>query len=226
MFLDRADAGRQLARRLVDLRKEAPVVLGLPRGGVPVALQVALALDAPLDVLVSRKLGAPESPEYGIGAIAEGGAVDLRADAVREIGLSERDVAEIAEREAGEVERRVRRYRGARPPLDVQGRTVILVDDGIATGGTARAAVKALRARGAGRVVLATPVVARRTADRLAADVDALVCVEAPESFFAVGQWYEDFRQTTDEEVEACLAARRADGGAAEVHPGRDSRHA
>jgi putative phosphoribosyl transferase len=228
MFLDRQDAGRQLGRRLAETGEESPIVLGLPRGGLPVALEVARALGAPLDVLVSRKLGAPESPEYGIGAIAEGGAVFLREDAVREVGLSEREVAEIAEREGVEVERRVRRYRGGRPPIDVRGRTVILVDDGIATGGTARAAVKALRARGAGRVVLAAPVVARRTAEQLAPEVDALVCVALPETFFAVGEWYEDFRQTTDEEVEACLTAARApdapppDG----AHPGRDSRHA
>jgi putative phosphoribosyl transferase len=228
MFLDRIDAGRQLARRLLATREESPVVLGLPRGGLPVALEVARALGAPLDVLVSRKLGAPESPEYGIGAIAEGGAVYLRDDAIREIGLSERDVAEIAEREGAEVERRVRRYRGGRPPVDVRGRTVILVDDGIATGGTARAAVRALRERGAARVVLAVPVVARRTAERLAAEVDALVFVEAPEDFYAVGQWYEDFRQTSDEEVEACLAAARAaeDHDASGSRPARDSRHA
>jgi putative phosphoribosyl transferase len=228
MFLDRIDAGRQLARRLLATREESPVVLGLPRGGLPVALEVARALGAPLDVLVSRKLGAPESPEYGIGAIAEGGAVYLRDDAVREIGLSERDVAEIAEREGAEVERRVRRYRGGRPPVEVRGRTVILVDDGIATGGTARAAVRALRERGAARVVLAVPVVARRTAERLAAEVDALVFVEAPEDFYAVGQWYEDFRQTSDEEVEACLAAARAaeDPDASGSRPARDSRHA
>jgi putative phosphoribosyl transferase len=228
MFLDRIDAGRQLARRLLATREESPVVLGLPRGGLPVALEVARALGAPLDVLVSRKLGAPESPEYGIGAIAEGGAVYLRDDAIREIGLSERDVAEIAEREGAEVERRVRRYRGVRPPVEVRGRTVILVDDGIATGGTARAAVRALRERGAARVVLAVPVVARRTAERLAAEVDALVFVEAPEDFYAVGQWYEDFRQTSDEEVEACLAAARAaeDHDASGSRPARDSRHA
>jgi putative phosphoribosyl transferase len=228
MFVDRTDAGRQLARRLLATREESPVVLGLPRGGLPVALEVARALGAPLDVLVSRKLGAPESPEYGIGAIAEGGAVYLRSDAIREIGLSDRDVAEIAEREGAEVERRVRRYRGARPALEVRGRTVILVDDGIATGGTARAAVRALRDRGAARVVLAVPVVARGTAERLAAEVDALVFVEAPDDFYAVGQWYEDFRQTSDEEVEACLAAARAAEGAdaSGSRPARDSRGA
>jgi len=224
MFRDRADAGRRLAARLLGLREESPVILGLPRGGVPVALEVARALGAPLDVLVARKLGAPECPEYGLGAVAEGGAVHVREEALREAGVTARELQRIAGREAAELERRVRRYRGARPPAEVRGRTAVLVDDGIATGGTVRAAVKALRARGAARVVVAAPVASRRTAEALAPEVDALFVLEAPEPFFAVGEAYEDFRPTSDEEVEACLAAARAAEEAA--RPGRDARGA
>jgi putative phosphoribosyl transferase len=221
MFLDRSDAGRRLAARLLGLREESPVVLGLPRGGVPVALEVARALGAPLDVLVARKLGAPDCPEYGLGAVAEGGAVHVREEALREAGVTARELERIAAREAAELERRVRRYRGARPPAEVRGRTAVLVDDGIATGGTVRAAVKALRARGASRVVVAVPVASPRTAEALAPEVDALVVLEAPEPFLAVGEAYEDFRPTSDEEVEACLAAARAAEEA--QRPGRDA---
>jgi putative phosphoribosyl transferase len=210
VFQDRVEAGRRLAGRLERYRGERPVVLGLPRGGVPVALEVARALQATLDVLVSRKLGAPGMPEYGIGAVAEGGAVYVSGEALRELGLGSRDMEAIAGREAAEVERRVQRYREGRPPPDLRARTVILVDDGIATGGTARAAVQAARAMRAARVVLAAPVVAPAAAAALRPEVDDLVYVEAPEEFFAVGAWYRSFPQTSDEEVAACLASARA----------------
>lgn len=208
-FEDRQDGGRKLAELLGGLRKEQPLVLGLPRGGVPVAYEVARALGAPLDVLVARKLGAPGMPEYGIGAIAEGGAVYISAEAVRDVGLGPDEISAIAERESGELLRRVHLYRGDRPLPDMQGRTVILVDDGIATGGTARAAVRAVRQHRPARLVLATPVLAFQTLAELLAEVDELVYVDAPEDFIAVGVWYRHFSQTTDREVIECLERSR-----------------
>ncbi len=217
LFEDRRDAGRKLALLLRAYRDENPIVLGLPRGGVPVAYEVAEALEAQLDVIVARKLGAPGFPEYGIGAIAEGGAVYVSRGAVRELGLEEAAIAVIAEREGAELQRRVRRYRGERELPDLSRRTVILVDDGIATGGTMRAAVKAVRERKPARLVVAAPVVAFQTAAALLPEVDDLVYVEAPEDFIAVGVWYKRFGQTSDDEVVACLEkARRAELGLAE----------
>ena len=214
-FRDRKDAGRQLAALLQRFKAENPLVLALPRGGVPVAREVANALNAPLEVFVSRKLGAPGQPELGVGAIAEGGAVYIDARAARLFAISPEELSQIAEREAVELERRAHLYRRGMPLLPrVAGHTVILVDDGIATGVTARAAIRALRELHPQKLVLAAPVVAAGEAEQLRAEVDALVFVEAPREFGAVGFWYDSFPQTTDEEVLSLLGR-----GAAETHP-------
>ncbi len=218
LFRDREQAGRLLAEKLERLRAERPVVLGLTRGGVPVAFEVARALDAPLDVVVVRKIGAPDSPEYAIGAIAEGGAVVVRREALRDVGLGEDDVADLAEQEAVELARRVQLYRGGRPPAELAGRTAIVVDDGVATGATARAAARAARRRGAARVVLAAPVVAAASVAELRADFDEVIAVELPDPFYAVGAWYERFEQVSDEQVLKSL--RRARGEPAEGEVG------
>ncbi len=210
-FHDRAEGGQQLAVLLQRYREQNPIVLALPRGGLPVGYQVARSLRAPLDVIVSRKIGAPRFPEYALGAIAEGGAVFVEPAAVREAGIDEAELGAVAEKEAVELARRVRLYRGGRPLPDVRDRTAILVDDGIATGRTARAAIRAVRQLRPRRLVLAAPVVAAEAAAQLAAEVDDLVYVLAPEDFMAVGLWYERFEQTTDEEVVSLLErARRA----------------
>ncbi len=217
-FRDREEGGRQLAALLKRYREESPIVLGLPRGGVPVAFQVARALRAPLDVIVARKIGAPHFPEYALGAIAEGGAVFIDPFALREAGVDERELGAIAEREAVELARRVRIYRGDRPLPGIRDRTAILVDDGIATGRTARAAIRALRQLRPRRLVLAAPVVAAESAEEIRGEVDDLVYVQAPEDFTAVGLWYERFAQTTDEEVLRLLEqARRALSAPAEA---------
>jgi putative phosphoribosyl transferase len=204
-FADRHDAGRRLARLLGGLREERPVVLGIPRGGVPVAAEVASSLGAPLDVVVVRKLGAPTNPEYAIGALAEGevGVVDERA--VRALGIAPGDLQELIARTEGELEERIAHYRGARPPLPVEGRTVILVDDGLATGHTAHVAARSLRRRGAARVILAIPIAAPGSVAQLSEEVDEVVCVEMPADLWAIGLWYEDFGPTSDEEVATLL---------------------
>lgn len=207
---DRVDAGRRLADRLLQSSFADPVVLALPRGGVPVAAEVAAALRAPLDVVVARKVGAPGHPEYGIGAVAEGGAVVANEGALRSLGLGADDWERLVAREQREVERRVRRYRGDRPLPPVRNRDVVLVDDGLATGVTAEAALRALRAYRPARLVLAAPVCAPETARRLATVTDSVVCVFAPPDFGAVGQWYDTFGQTSDEEVVAILDEARA----------------
>src|SRR5918997_3000983 len=200
-FRDRGDAGRRLAERLSRYRDERPVVFALPRGGVPVAYEISRALGVPLEVLVARKLGAPGQPEFGIGAVAPGGVRILNEEVVRRLGIPEDYIERITERETAEVERRLRHFRGDRPEPEVRGRTVILVDDGLATGVTARAAVEALRRLGPGRLILASPVCAAQTAEVLAPEVDELVCLEAPADLGAIGFWYLDFSQTSDEEV-------------------------
>ena len=206
-FRDRGEAGRLLARRLRGLQRLRPVVLGLPRGGIPVAAEVARALHAPLDVLVVRKLGCPWHRELGFGAIGEQGVRILNADLVRELRLSSAQIEDVTAREQAELERRVLRYRGERPPVDLQGRTVIVVDDGVATGSTARAAVELVRRRGAAHLVVAVPVASGHAARELAALADDVVCLESSEAFGAISQFYDDFAQTTDEEVAAALAA-------------------
>jgi putative phosphoribosyl transferase len=200
-----------LGQRLAGHRGTHAAVLGLARGGVPVALEVARAIDGDLDVLVVRKVGAPANPEYGIGAVAEGGAVFFRPGALAEVGLTREQGAALARREAGEVARRVRAYRGGRPLTSLAGRTAIIVDDGVATGATARAAARAARRAGASRVVLAAPVIAAASAPEMAEDFDEIVACDLPEPFYAVGQWYERFDQVSDDEVLACLGAPGAD---------------
>jgi putative phosphoribosyl transferase len=217
IFRDRTHAGRLLAGRLDGYRTERPIVLGLTRGGVPVACEVARLLDAELDILVVRKIGAPGSPDYALGAIAEGGEAYVNPEALRDVGAGDEWVTEVAMREWAEVARRVRAYRGDRPMLELAGRTVIIVDDGVATGATARAAGRAARQRGAARVVLATPVIAAASEAELRSEFDAIVAVELPEVFFAVGQWYERFEQLSDEDVVAHLHRATAPDGARDL---------
>lgn len=205
LFRDRIDAGRRLARDLEHLRSERPLVVGLPRGGVPVAAQVAEALAAPLDVIVVRKLGVPGREEFAMGAIGEGVRV-LDENTVAQLGVTEQQLDEVERRERAELERRLRRYRGDRHPLDLHERTVIVVDDGVATGATATAACQITRAEGASRVVLAVPVAPRGWEPPREAGVDEFVCPERPAGFMAIGQWYDDFSQTSDEEVAEALA--------------------
>lgn len=205
VFADRAEAGRRLAGALEGLRGQALVVLGLSRGGVPVAFEVARALGAPLDVLVVRKLGVPFQPELGMAAIGEDGVRVVDRDIVRMAGVSEAELAQVEARERAELEWRARRYRRARPPEPLDGRVAVVVDDGIATGSTARAACQVARARGATRVVLAVPVAPPGWRARIGQDADECVAVETPQPFFAIGQFYRDFPQTSDTEVTACL---------------------
>ncbi len=210
-FADRHAAGRELAKRLSSLAIEDPIVLGLARGGVPVAYEVAQALAAPLDVLVVRKIGAPGNPEYGIGAIAEGDVRVLNEDAVRGLLVSVEELEAAVARERAEVDARVQRYRGGRPPIEVKGRTAIVVDDGLATGGTARAALRAVRARDPRRLVLAVPVGAPETVESLREEADEVICLLVPELMWAVGLWYEHFEPTSDAEIAALLAGSAAD---------------
>lgn len=209
LFRDRRDAGRQLAKRLQNYRGANTIVMALPRGGVEVAYEVALALDAPFDVIVSRKIGAPSQPELGIGAVAPGGVTLLDDKLVEELGLSDEVIREIEAETRAEMNRRIREYRGGEELPDLSGKTVIIVDDGLATGATARASIRAARAKNAQRIVLGVPVCAAQTADELAAEVDDLVCIERPERFMAVGIWYRKFDQTTDAEVIELLEEAR-----------------
>jgi putative phosphoribosyl transferase len=210
-FEDRRDAGRRLAGKLVRFRDERPVVFALPRGGVPVGYEISRSLGAPLDVFVSRKLGAPDQPEFGIGAVAAGGVRVLNEDVVRRLGITEDYVERITAQEIAEVGRRLRYFRGKRPEPKVGGRTAILVDDGLATGVTARAAVEALRLRGPRRLVLAAPVCAAQTVNLLMPRVDELVCLECPPDLGAIGFWYRNFEQTSDEEVVELLERARSE---------------
>ncbi|MDP2312611.1 MAG: phosphoribosyltransferase family protein [Pseudomonadota bacterium] len=201
MFRDREDAGQQLAQSLLPYRGQDVVVLALPRGGVPIGYELARALGAPLDVFLARKLGAPMHPELGMGAITEGGLRVLDNAIVRLVGATPEQLNRVVEREEAELRRRTVAYRGARPLPDVTGKVVILVDDGIATGGTARAALRDLRQRGPKRLILATPVGARDACLALSSEADEVVCIETPAWFHAIGEWYEDFRQLDDSEV-------------------------
>jgi predicted phosphoribosyltransferase len=208
-FADRPDAGRRLAKRLAPLAGEAPVVVALPRGGVPVAREVATALGAPLEVLVVRKLGAPHNPEYGIGAIAEGGTRVIDPEAVAALGIDGGVVDSIVEREAAELSRRVAAYRGDRPPLSLEGRTAIVVDDGVATGVTVTAALRAVRRQEPRRTILAVPVCPPESALRLREEADEVLCLRTPALLYGVGQWYRDFSQVSDDEVVTALRGSR-----------------
>jgi putative phosphoribosyl transferase len=220
MFIDRGDAGRRLAERLEDLRGRDVVILGLPRGGVPVAFEVARALGVPLDVIVVRKLGMPSQPELAMGAIGEGGVRILNPELQR-WGVTGGQIAAVERREQDELESRVTRLRAGRPRILLKGRTAVIVDDGVATGSTARAACQVARAQGASQVVLAVPVAAAEAAEALRGTADEVVCLQIPDSFYAVGQWYEDFSQVPDEEVVGLLKrAAQELSGAPRQDPG------
>jgi predicted phosphoribosyltransferase len=208
-FADRHDAGRQLAERLLPLGDEDPVVVGLPRGGVPVAEEVATALGAPLEILAVRKLGAPHNPEYGIGAIAEDGTRVFDPEALAVLGIENGTLEAIVARETAELRRRVAAYRGDRPALPLERRTVIVVDDGVATGVTDTAALRAIRRLRPRRLVLAVPVCPPDSLARLRGEADDVVCLVAPPLLYGVGQWYRDFSQVSDDEVIAALETAR-----------------
>jgi predicted phosphoribosyltransferase len=208
-FRNRIDAGRRLAEKLAAYADRPDVlVLALPRGGVPVGFEVARALGAPLDVFLVRKLGVPRYEELAMGAVATGGVRVLNDDIVRGLGISEHEIDAAVARELQELARRERLYRADRPPPDVAGRTVLLVDDGLATGATMRAAVAALRQQQPARIVIAAPTASPDTCEAIKAEADDVVCAMTPEPFFAVGHWYEDFTQTTDNEVRELLTRR------------------
>ncbi|MET8539795.1 phosphoribosyltransferase family protein [Kitasatospora sp. NPDC004799] len=221
-FADRTEAGRRLAARLGHLAGPDTVIVALPRGGVPVAAEVAAALGAPLDICVIRKLGVPYQPELGMGAIGEDGIRVLNDQVIRFSAVTDEQLAEVERLERAELARRARRYRGDRPPADLRGRTVVVVDDGIATGSTARAACRIVRARGAARVVLAVPVAPVDWAERLDEVADELVCVDTPSPFYAIGEFYADFSQTEDEEVLRLLAEARGNPSAGSAGADRE----
>jgi putative phosphoribosyl transferase len=206
-FTNRREAGQALARHLRAYAHEPDaVVLALPRGGVPVGYEIARELSLSLDIFIVRKLGVPRYEELAMGAIASGGAQVLNNEVVHRLGISDEEIEAVAAREQLELERREREYRGEIPPLDVTGKTVILVDDGLATGSTMRAAIQALRQKNAGQIVVAVPVGAPDSCKKISAEADQVVCAVQPEDFQAVGAWYEDFSQTTDAEVVELLA--------------------
>lgn len=204
-FKNRVEAGQILANRLAEYANQKPIVLGLPRGGVPVAFEVAMALHAPLDVFVVRKLGVPGQEELAMGAIASGGVRVLNKPVIESLQISDEAIEAEALKERQELERRERLYRGERPELNVHDRTVILVDDGIATGSTIKAAIAALKKQKAGRIVVAVPVAPTSIIEELQEEVDEVVCVSTPEMFFAISVWYDEFPQTSDEDVRELL---------------------
>ncbi|WP_328477338.1 phosphoribosyltransferase family protein [Actinoplanes sp. NBC_00393] len=212
IFANRTEAGRALAGRVAEEIAGAPgrpLVLALPRGGLPVAEPVAERIGGELDIVVARKIGAPGHPEFGVGAVAEDGPPVYDPRNLRYVGVTEQDMAATLAAERTELARRVRRYRGDRPPPAVRGRAVVLIDDGLATGVTAHAALRWVRGHDPERLILAVPVCAPQARDALAPETDAVVCLHAPAEFLAVGRWYEDFSQLTDEDVDAVLARFR-----------------
>jgi predicted phosphoribosyltransferase len=228
LFRDRRDAGRRLADKLAAyVYRPDAIVLALPRGGVPVAYEVARRLVAPMDVFVVRKLGVPGYEELAMGAVATGGVRVLNDQLVERLGIPDQMIDAVASRERQELARRERLYRGSRPPPDVRGRTVILVDDGLATGATMFAAIEALRKQNPARIVVAVPTASPDTCEEMKQKADEVICAITPEPFHAVGRWYRDFSQTTDEEVAALLAqqsapenSEAAQGPAADSAPG------
>ena len=215
MFVSRRAAGRELGQHLQHLRDEHPVVLALPRGGVPVGFEIAESLDAPLDLVLVRKIGAPWQPELAIGAVADGAEPLVLIDdrAVAELGIDDRYIQQETARQIEEIERRRDRYCGDRPPIALADRTAILVDDGIATGSTMRIALRAVRSAGAGRLVLAVPVAPADTVERLRGEADEIVCLVSPTPFLAVGVHYADFAQLADAEVVSLLQLRNYRAG-------------
>ncbi len=226
-FEDREDAGRRLAEELRSYTAEQPIVLALPRGGVPVGVEVARALNAPLDVWVVRKLGVPWHRELGVGAVAEGDYVYVDRQMLRRVGLSDEALAELIEQKRGEVDERVRKFRGERPPPQLEGRTVIVVDDGIATSGTARAAIRSIRHQNPASLVLAVPVAAPEIVRALEPEVDDLIVLLSPPQLYAIGLWFVDFAQVPDEEVVSLLEqARRGEQAGGEQAGERGGPHA
>lgn len=206
LFSDRRDAGRRLSKQLSHYAEDKDVlVLALPRGGVPVAYEVARSLRAPLDVFLVRKLGVPGHEELAMGAIASGGVRVINDDVVRVLNITEKDIDQVAAREQQEMERRERQYRGDRPPPAIRGRKIILVDDGLATGASMRAAIAAIRTQGPAEIVAAVPTAPPETCRSFESEVDRIICAETPQPFQAVGLWYKDFSQTTDDEVREYL---------------------
>ncbi|MFT3893037.1 MAG: phosphoribosyltransferase [Anaerolineales bacterium] len=208
LFYDRKDAGQKLAEKLLEYaNREDVVVLALPRGGVPVAYEVAQALNAPLDIFLVRKMGLPGHEELAMGAIASGGARVINKDVLRMFSVPEGLIEAVARRELKELERREHLYRGDRPMVDVQNRTVILIDDGLATGASMHAAIKGLRNQHPARIVVAVPTGAEETCKAFEHEVDEIICATTPEPFYGVSKWYENFSQTSDEEVQSLLVA-------------------
>lgn len=222
-FADRGEAGRQLANRLRHLSGEPVVVLGLPRGGVPVGFEVAKALGAPLDVIMVRKLGVPSQPELAMGAIGEGGVRIVNHEALRLMGVTNQALAAVEQHQRVVLDSRLRQFRGDRPRTPLTGRVAVIVDDGLATGSTAQAACVVARRQGARRVVLAVPVAPPGWTDRLGDAADEYVCVATPEPFFSIGQFYANFLPTSDAEVVACLELQSSNVASSEVVGGRGS---
>jgi len=205
-FRDRSEAGRILAAKLLPYANRSDVVvLGMPRGGVPVAFEVAQILHAPLDVLLVRKLGVPGNNELAMGAVALENICILQSDVIQHLGISESMIEEVATRELKELARRNEIYRGSQPPRDLKGKTIILVDDGLATGSTMLAAINAMKRQNCGRIVVAVPVAAAELCEKFKSEVDEIICASTPASFYAVSHWYENFAQITDDEVRELL---------------------
>ena len=222
MFADRKTAGRQLSQRLQYLRHEKPVVLALPRGGVPVGFEIAEGLDAPLDIVLVRKIGVPWQPELALGAVVDGANphVVINDSLAAELAIDESYITSETARQLEEIERRRKLYLGDRPPVPLAGRTVIVVDDGIATGSTVRTALRAIRNAGAGKIVLAVPVAPRDALDELQGEVDEIICLSIPSPFIAVGAHYAEFAQLADADVILLLEERHKRMAHAEESPG------